>query len=234
MNQPRITRRSATAATLAAAALAVALYATGVGSGGTNPLAGLPLAPLSTLGRLSPSPAPGPVGPEDVPVPAAPPLARASAPAPGAAVDSIACAPLEQLAYHIHVHLTIFVDGRQRQIPYGIGIAPPLEVDPTPVGDFAVSGACFSSLHTHASDGIVHIESPTERTYTLGQFFDIWRQPLGDDRVGPATGVVTAFFDGRRYLGNPRSIPLLAHAQIQLDVGQPLIRPESIDFPRGL
>jgi len=234
MNQPRITRRSAIGVTLAAVAVALTLYASGVGSGGTNPLAKLPLAPLSTLGRLSVAPAPGPLGPEDVPIPNAPSLAPASSPAPGAEVDGIACAPLEQLAYHIHVHLTIFVDGSQRQIPYGIGIAPPLDVDSTPVGDFVVSGACFSWLHTHAADGIVHIESPVERTHTLGQFFDIWRQPLGHARVGPATGVVTAFFDRRRYLGNPRSIPLIAHAQIQLDVGRPLIQPESIHFPRGL
>jgi hypothetical protein len=45
---------------------------------------------------------------------------------------------------------------------------------------------------------------------------------------------VTAFFDDRRYLGNPRKIPLLAHAQIQLDVGRPLVAPESIEFPSGL
>ena len=28
-------------------------------------------------------------------------------------------------------------------------------------------------LHTHAADGIVHIESPVDRTYTLGNFFDV-------------------------------------------------------------
>jgi hypothetical protein len=32
----------------------------------------------------------------------------------------------------------------------------------------------------------------------------------------------------------PRGIPLLAHAQIQLDVGRPLVAPETIDFPPGL
>ena len=45
---------------------------------------------------------------------------------------------------------------------------------------------------------------------------------------------MTAFFDGRHYLGNPRGIPLLARAQIQLDVGRPLVAPETIDFPPGL
>jgi len=58
--------------------------------------------------------------------------------------------------------------------------------------------------------------------------------PLDRHRVGPAHGTVTAFFDGRVFTGNPRAIPLLAHAQIQLDVGRPLIAPEHITFPAGL
>jgi hypothetical protein len=107
-------------------------------------------------------------------------------------------------------------------------------VEPTPQDSFALGGAAFFWLHTHAADGIIHIESPIVRTHTLGNFFDIWNEPLGPERVGPATGRVTAFFDGHRYLGNPRDIPLLAHAQIQLDVGRPLVAPESIEFPSGL
>jgi hypothetical protein len=45
---------------------------------------------------------------------------------------------------------------------------------------------------------------------------------------------VTAFFDGRHYLGSPRGIPLLAHAQIQLDVGRPLVAAKTIDLSLGL
>jgi hypothetical protein len=36
------------------------------------------------------------------------------------------------------------------------------------------------------------------------------------------------------FTGNPREIPLLAPAQIQLDVGRPLIAPEHITFPQRL
>ena len=89
-------------------------------------------------------------------------------------------------------------------------------------------------MHTHAADGIIHIESPIVRTYTLGDFFDIWHELLGPARVGLASGEVTAFFDGRRYLGSQRGIPLLAHAQIQPDVGRPLVAPKTIEFPPGL
>jgi len=89
-------------------------------------------------------------------------------------------------------------------------------------------------LHTHAADGVIHTESPVKRTYTLGEFFDIWGQPLNRHRVGPAHGPVTALFNGRIFTGNPRRIPLLPHAQIQLEVGRPLIAPEEIRFARGL
>ncbi len=89
-------------------------------------------------------------------------------------------------------------------------------------------------LHTHAADGIIHIESPVQRTYTLGEFFDIWGQPLNPFQVGTAHGRVTALFNGRTFTGNPREIPLLAHAQIQLEVGRPLLAPEHITFPNGL
>jgi hypothetical protein len=89
-------------------------------------------------------------------------------------------------------------------------------------------------LHTHAADGIVHIESPVQRTYTLGEFFDIWDQPLTRRRVGPVRGTVTALFDGRVFTRNPRTIPLLAHSQIELEVGRPLVAPEQIASPSGL
>ncbi len=194
----------------------------------------LPLAPVSSVGTLQPAPPPGPVGPEGVPIPRAESLAPAGYVPLGESVDGIECGPVEQLDYHIHAHLTVFVDGVARAVPYGIGIAPPRTVSKTPDGNFVTSGSCFTWLHTHASDGIIHIESPSPKTYTLGDFFDIWHQPLGRNRVGPEKGRVTAFFNGHVFTGNPREIPLLKHAQIQLDVGKPLIAPASITFPNGL
>ena len=119
-------------------------------------------------------------------------------------------------------------------MPAGIGLGPPYEVATTPQGAFIAAGSCFSWLHTHAADGIIHIESPVHRTYTLGNFFDIWGQPLGPNQVGPAHGPVTALYNGQVYQGNPRNIPLEKHAQIQLEVGKPLISPASITFPNGL
>jgi hypothetical protein len=152
----------------------------------------------------------------------------------GQRVDGIVCQTSEQVLFHIHAHLVIVVRGVAQQVPPGIGIAPPYQVASTPQGAFVAGASCFMWLHTHAADGIIHTESPIARTYTLGEFFDIWGQPLGRRQVGPAHGRVRALFDGRVFTGNPRAIPLLAHAQIELEVGRPLLAPERITFPAGL
>lgn len=219
------------AAGLAAFAATAALALTRNDGTGSPPL---PLAALSTLGHLRPAAGAGPDGPEGVPIPGGPALARTRVLTPGEQVDGIACQAREQVLFHIHAHVTIFVRGLARQVPAGIGIAPPYRVAETPQGAFVAVASCFSWLHTHSADGVVHTESPVRRSYTLGEFFDIWGQPLGRNRVGPAHGPVTAFFNGRPFTGNPRRIPLLAHAQIQLEVGRPLLAPEQIMFPRGL
>jgi hypothetical protein len=191
----------------------------------------LRLTSLASLGTLRSPPPAGALGPEGVPASAGPDLAK-----PGTLhrpVDGIQCLRNEQVAFHIHAHLTILDHGVARRVPYAVGIEHP-QTTRTPQGIFVGGGDCFYWLHTHAADGIIHIESPVSRTFTLGDFFDIWGQQLGPDRVGPASGHVTAFYNGRLVHDNPRQIPLTAHAQIQLDIGRPLVAPVSIAFPQGL
>jgi hypothetical protein len=225
--------RAALGAVVAAVVLGFALLQ-GRSSAGPVAVPALPLGSLAALGPLAVPGNLGALGPEGVPVPAAPALAAAGSLAPGQSVDGVSCKPVEQLAFHIHAHLAVFVDGEPRRVPYGIGIGSPVQVEDTPAGPFAAGGACFSWLHTHASDGIIHIESPVQHVYTLGDFFDVWGQQLGQTVVASALGRVTAFVDGRPYKGNPRSIPLFGHAEIQLDVGRPLVAPESVRFPKGM
>jgi hypothetical protein len=148
-------------------------------------------------------------------------------------VDGISCQTSEQTLFHIHAHLTIFVNGSARQVPAGIGI-PGAQAQSTPTGPFIDGGTCLYWLHTHAGDGIIHIESPVKRGYTLGEFFDVWGQPLGPGQAGPAKGKVTVIYNGRVYHGDPRAVPLTAHAQIQLEVGTPLVAPQSITWPSTL
>jgi hypothetical protein len=218
-----------------AAAVGIALA---VANGGSKPEPNpstpkLSLGPLSALGPLKPAPAAGQNGFEDVPIPAAPTLAGLSSAATGGKVDGIRCQTNEQLLYHIHSHLTIFINGTQRQVPAGVGI-PGSRTVQSPHGPVAQGGSCLYWLHTHAPDGIIHVESPIHRTYTLGNFFDEWGQPLGTSTLGPLKGHVVAIYNGKHYLGDPRDIPLNAHAQIQLQVGKPLIAQQTITFSSGL
>lgn len=177
---------------------------------------------------------PSVMGPEGVPVPTAPVLASTASMAHGQPVDGILCEVNPKLILHVHTHLAVFVNGSPRQIPYGIGIVPPRQLQFTLNGVFVVNGKCLYWLHTHAADGIIHIETPVRRKFTLGDFFDIWGQPLGPDQVGPAQGPVTAFVNGKRFSGNPRNILLGKVVVIQLDVGQPAPAPVPVHFPPAL
>jgi hypothetical protein len=157
------------------------------------------------------------------------PTAATKHAATGAPVDGISCQTNEQVVYHIHSHLAIFDNGKQQTVPRGIGIPGPQQVQ----DGFVESGKCFYWLHTHDTTGVVHVESPTRAIYTLGQFFDIWGQPLSRSQVGTATGNVTVFVDGKQFSGDPRSIVLAPHKLIQLDVGT-VVPPKSFTFPAGL
>lgn len=148
----------------------------------------------------------------------------------GAPVDAISCNTTEQLVYHIHAHLSLYVNGRQLAVPMGIGIVPPRQV----TQHFVTGGKCFYWLHTHDNTGIIHIESPIQKDYTLGDFFDIWGRPLSTTDLVGHKGPVTVFVDGKRYTGNPRNILLTAHKQIALETGSPVVTPPTYTFPAGL
>lgn len=74
-------------------------------------------------------------------------------------------------ALHIHQHLDIFIDGQSVPVPDNIGIDARQNF--------------ISPIHTHDEhDAVIHVESKTVQTFTLGQFFDIWGVKLTDQCVG--------------------------------------------------
>jgi len=153
-------------------------------------------------------------------------------PAEGQTVAGIRCERAEQALFHIHAHLAVFAGGQPRRVPYGIGI-PDAVGQQTPEGPFVTQGSCFYWLHSHTEDGVIHVESPVQRTFTLGDYFDVWGQPLSSSRVATDSGPVIAYVNGQRYGGDPRAIPLTAHAVIQLDVGTD-VPPAPYTFQPGL
>ncbi len=130
------------------------------------------------------------------------------------AIDGIRCDQMEGSVFHIHQHLTLFNRGVEAPVPGDVG--RPL------------IGACLYWLHTHSGDGIIHVEAPLFRTFTLGNFFDVWGQPLSATAAGPLRfkkGALRVYVDGSRYSGDPRKIELTQHADIVLEAGPPYVKP---------
>ena len=175
----------------------------------------------------------GPAGPEGPPLEAGAPLGSGGAVPPGpSGTLGVQCGSTEVVATHFHIHLAVYVNGQPRSIPLGIGFVGQLQVQPSAKGPFAAGTSdCLYWLHTHATDGIIHVEAPAGRIFDLQQFFGVWGQPLTDSGVGPATGNVTAFVNGKRWTDAIDGIPLKRHESIQLDVGTPVVAPRApVDF----
>jgi hypothetical protein len=187
----------------------------------------------STASTSATTTTPVQMGFENVPIESGADIAPASTTQTGT-IDGIQCGSTEQLAYHIHAHLAVFVNGSPRALPGGIGI-PGSVVQQSQQGPVAAGGQCIYWLHTHAPDGVIHVESPTQRVYTLGNFFDEWHQPLAPSQVGAQTGKVTAIVNGKPWTKSPRDIPLDPRAIIQLNLGQPQAPFQTVNWtPTGL
>jgi hypothetical protein len=130
--------------------------------------------------------------------------------------DAISCDGGEHSDFHIHAHLSIYINGQAAPVPATIGIAP--------------DQSCIYWLHTHSGDGVIHIEAPKDAALKLGNFFDIWRASfpqLGypselNQKVG-----WTAYVNGKPFSGDFHAIPLQAHTLITLAYNSPGVQPDT-------
>jgi hypothetical protein len=147
-----------------------------------------------------------------------PTIARPSA----TASPAVPCEPQERLDYHIHAHLAIFIEGAAVTVPPSVGITL----------------ACVHWLHTHDSSGVLHVEAPASVSFTLGDFFRVWGQPLSStqllDRRADAAHTVRAWLDGQPFAGDPGAVPLHQHAVIVVQYGPPFVAPPAYVFRLGL
>jgi len=138
-------------------------------------------------------------------------------------VDRIYCDTLEQTAYHIHAHLTIYINGKQVAIPQNIGIAS--------------DQSCFYWLHTHTSDGVIHIEFPRQGSPTLCNFLDIWGQEfsqLGFQNQLASSADWTVYVDGKKVTSDFNHLNLQPHQVITIAYNSPGITPDtSFNWPAG-
>ncbi len=88
------------------------------------------------------------------------------------------CLGSESLYLHIHPWLRIVIDGHNVTIPGAIGIKNAVPAGQGSFGETYGGGSnsCFEPVHTHDFSGIIHIESPTNTNYTIGNFFNIWAE----------------------------------------------------------
>lgn len=128
-------------------------------------------------------------------------------------VDGIYCDSLEQSTVHYHVYLAMYINGTQSPLPSQVGIAP--------------DGSCLYWLHTHDSSGIIHIESPANRTFTFGNFLDEWSQHFSSlgfpSQLNSANWQV--WVNGKAYSGDMHNIVLKAHDIITLAYNSPNVKP---------
>lgn len=75
-------------------------------------------------------------------------------------ISGITCDKTEHLVYHNHTKLVIQNQNQSVIIPPSIGIIP---------------NECIFWLHTHDDSGIIHVESPFETSFSLGQFLQVWK-----------------------------------------------------------
>jgi hypothetical protein len=146
----------------------------------------------------------------------------------GQVVDGVPCLVDDLPPWHLHVHLGVYLDGDPITVPAGIGVGKPWGVDRT---GFVATGGCFSWIHTHDATGVVHVFTEPGRSFTLGQLFEVWGRPLGTGGALGYTGRVAVFVDGRRFDGDPKTVPLTAFEDIILELGKPIaVAPRPYDF----
>jgi hypothetical protein len=120
---------------------------------------------------------------------------------------------------HIHQHLDLYVNGKKVTLPALIGI---------------YDNSYITEVHVHDNSGVIHVESPKQRDFTLGQLFAEWGVKLTANCVGRYCGHVKWWVSGQQVTGDPAALKLRAHQEIVIAAGPPpLVIPKSYKFPSG-
>lgn len=157
----------------------------------------------------------------------APDTSSSSAPSSSEGIGNIKCETVERTTFHIHAHLDIFINGKPYTVPAQIGIVP---------------DKCLYWMHTHDETGVIHIESPEIRNFTLGQFFNIWNKKFNNTQIfdnivsNNKNITLSVYVNGNKVSSvDYRNIKLNSHDEIAIVYGKaPDIIPSSYHFPTGL
>jgi hypothetical protein len=164
-------------------------------------------------------------------------------PAHGQTVDDMQCVASEGAVIHNHAYLEMYVDGKPETLPPGVGIVAP---QGTGVSALASDGlkTCLYPLHVHDGEpNIIHIESPVQRSYFLGELFDVWGKTLSSTEVmghkaDASHKLQFEVFDANGKLtqvtSDPRQIELQAHQTIAILYNSPSVQPKAFTAWNGL
>jgi hypothetical protein len=135
-------------------------------------------------------------------------------PAPSDATAAVRTAGLPMMSTegqveHIHAHLDVLVDGKSVPVPADIGID--------------LTSGRMSALHTHDDSGVIHIEAPARRQFSMGEFFTEWGVSLSDNNIGALRAgdgkTVRLFVNGTQRTGNPAATMFGPHDEVALVYG---------------
>ncbi len=84
---------------------------------------------------------------------------------------ALSCTTDMATRFHIHPKLKILILGKEEVIPANTGI----------------NGLCMHSIHTHDATGLLHVEAPVKKDFTLGDFFAVWGKTFNKEQILDST-----------------------------------------------
>jgi hypothetical protein len=126
---------------------------------------------------------------------------------------------LSETAFHIHAHLSVYVNGKRQTIPNNIGADPEQQF--------------LTSLHTHDERGVVHIEAARPFPFTVGQFFTTWGVKFTPTQLGAYRSskelVLETWVNGKKVPNGVNHV-FKSHDRVVVGFGEPDSFPKKTNF----
>ncbi len=131
-------------------------------------------------------------------------------------IDDIKCDKSQSSNFHMNAHVDVFVGGRLQEIPAEIGI---------------INNTCRYWIYTQDASGIMHIDSPIVKQFTLSQFFDVWKATSSV----PPIGTPAIYINGQETSSTLNETVIKPHDEIAIVYGiKPAVMPSLYQFPPSL
>jgi len=131
----------------------------------------------------------------------------------GSAIGNFNCILNPPQTFEFYAHISIIQNNEPLAIPGDLGASPQGNTH------------CFYTVHTHDSSGKVHVTPTAAGTFTLGDFFTIWKQPFTSSNVAGISGLPVEVFitDGTTTTkvdeADWNTIELKSHREITISLG---------------